>query len=295
MLTETAWAKINLYLEVRGIIEGGYHEIETVFHSISLADTITLESASDHQKGIRLVCDDPSVGCDEQNTALKAAKLFFKMTEHRISTDDQGLIIKIGKSIPPAAGLGGGSADAAAVIRGLNRLYGVGLTYKEMVQMGRAIGADVPFCVKGGAALGRGRGDDLEPVTPWDGVPVLVCKPPWPIRTKEAYDALDSRPRSIRRRGGCLAVVRALQERDIEGLGRAMYNAFEEWALDAHPQLAEYKRLVRDAGAVAAMMTGSGPAIIALFDSPEKAGRARNALEAKNVWVRLAFTSGEMV
>lgn len=293
MLTERAPAKINLYLEVFDKMDDGYHEIETVFHSISLSDTVTLRRGNVVGWGIRVTCDDPRVAGDDRNTAFKAADLFFRTMTHQIALEDHGLSIHIEKSIPSEAGLGGGSADAAAVIRGLNRLYGLSLDDDEMRLLGEKIGFDVPFCIKGGAARGRSRGEELERLTPWTGIPLLLCKPPVSIRTAEAYDALDHFTRAVRPRSDSLFVVKALHDRDLESLSRGMYNAFEGWAFECYKGLSEYKNLLLDLGARGVVMSGSGPTLVAIFGTAEAARNAKDALVGRDLWVQLAFTTGE--
>lgn len=251
MITVAAPAKINLTLSVEGVREDGYHLLSSVFQSVTLCDTVTLREAP----SLSLSLSDPSLPSDGRNTAYRAAEVFLRSLGRR-----GGASIRVEKRIPQRAGLGGGSADAAAVLVGLNALYGTRYSPERLREMGLQVGADVPFCLTGGTALVRGIGERITPLPPLPRCAIVIATPRFGVSTKEAYDAVDrARPAPLSQEGMC----RALAEGDLRGVGERLFNAFER-ALDL-PPIGELKRRMSAFFPLGCGMSGSGSAVFALF------------------------------
>lgn len=260
-------AKINFSLSVCGKRDDGYHLIDTVMHSVSLYDTVSIEKSDD----ISVVCGEV---LEEENIAYKAAKLFFEAVKI-----DGGCKIEIEKNIPLSAGLGGGSSDAAAVLLGLDKLYNTSLSYEELCGMALKLGADVPFFIKGGCMRSEGIGEILTPASPLKKGYILLAKADEKPSTGEMYRRLDAQDTVL---ADTVSVLAAIKENDLLKLSKYLYNAFETvW-----PQsLVKAALLKTDAIAVA--LTGSGPTWFAVFDDELKAINVKKALQAQNIpcWI----------
>lgn len=254
-----AYAKINLSLDVTGRREDGFHTLDTVMQTISLCDTVTLTSVQ--EPGISLRTNFRYLPVNEKNTAYRAAALFFE----QCGIANPGLQIEIQKRVPSRAGLGGGSADAAAVLRGLNELYDAGLSKETLLELGAKIGADVPFCIHGGACRCTGVGEVLSPVSPLPDCFLVLCKPPAGMSTPRAYALLDQSPSA--RTQGTPRLLEALESGDLRSIGKALSNRFDD-AMRLM-QVRKIKQIMRSAGAAGALMTGSGSAVFGLFASEE--------------------------
>ncbi len=271
MLTERAPAKLNLTLDIAGRRADGYHEIRTVMQTIDLCDEVTL--CPQPGGGLRLTLSDPSLPADGRNTAWKAAEYFLERT----GLSCPGLSIHVKKRIPQQAGLAGGSADAAAVLRGLNRLFAAGLSAQELRDIGGRVGADVPFCVEGGTVLATGIGEQLLPLPPLRDVWVVVAKPPVGVSTKAAYEAVDTasayltRPQETR-------MIETLSAGDTALVGALLCNVFEQ-AL-ALPEVAGLRRQLAPFSPLGCAMTGSGSAVFALFADEADAHACAAALSS---------------
>lgn len=252
MIEEKGYGKINLALAITGRRDDGYHNIDTIFQSVELCDTIQIEEAP----GLELTCSDASLPCDETNLAYRAFAALAPYSRKR-----RGARIHIDKHIPLAAGLAGGSADGAAVLRGLNRLWQLGLTAEELCRIGASIGADVPFCLLGGTMRGRGIGDVLEPLRPLPPWKVIILHPPVPVYTGRAYALFDACPplKTVL----VDAAAAAAEARDFQGLAEAMGNTFEELVMPDVPLIGECRRLLMSHG-LRPLMAGSGPTVFAL-------------------------------
>ncbi len=270
-LTKVAKAKINLGLDVLKERPDGYHELEMVMQSISLCDTLTLEKKK--TPGIRLdVQVSPELSSDaippgDDNLAFRAADLL--MREFSLK---EGLSICLEKKIPPAAGLGGGSADAAAVLLGVNELFDLKLTKEELMKRGLTLGADVPYCILGGTALAKGVGEKLTPLQKAPRAYVLLAKPPQSISTAYVYQHLRldrkmSRP-DIEQQ------IRSICKGDLKGMTDAMGNVLEQVSVPLAPVIGRIKERMKKLGALGAQMSGSGPTVFGLFDTEEKARTA---------------------
>lgn len=268
MVSVEANAKINLTLDILGVRPDGYHEVEMVMQSVGLFDTITLER---RPEGLSLRMDGADLPADETNLAWKAARLF--LDANRI---ESGVSVAVEKRIPIAAGLAGGSADAAGVLIGMNRLFGIGLSPGELCALGEKLGSDVPFCVQGGTMLATGRGEILRRLPALPQMFVVLAKPPMGVSTAWAYKAFDET--GAVRRPDTRAMLTALSEGNVAKIADGLANVLEEATMKAHPIIGDYKRLLVENGAAASLMSGSGPTVFGLAEARAEAERAAKAL-----------------
>lgn len=301
--TLTAPAKINLFLDITSHRPDGYHEISGVMQSISLCDTVTLEvteptgmyvcSMGAHTAGaetITLTCTNPDLPADSRNLAWRAAEAFFAATGRGC----KNLFIHIEKRIPAAAGMAGGSTDAAAVLTGLNELYNYPLTTDALCEVGLKLGADVPFCIKGGAMITEGIGEVLTPITPMPACELVVAYGGEGVSTPAAYKALDTLYGNFDPAAytpnteGLKALKTALWQGDLTVLCGSVFNLFESVVLPERPVARGIKETLLSAGAITAMMSGSGPSVFGIFPKGDgSAQRAKERLEAQGIpaWV----------
>lgn len=272
-----ALAKINLSLDILGRREDGYHEVRMVMQSVDLYDLVTLKK--EEEPGIRLSASYKYLPTDEHNIAFKAAKLLFDA--YRLPG---GISIDLNKRIPVSAGLAGGSTDAAAVLFGMNRLYGLGLTKEELMTFGLKLGADVPFCLLRGTALAEGIGERLTPLTPVRRTPVVLVKPPFSVSTRDVYEAYDGQTDVCH--PDTDALIDGLARHDLSTLSENMGNVLESVTVQKYPILSEIKSGFIKFGALNAMMSGSGPTVFGIFESENKAKYARDML--RNAYPRAA-------
>ena len=280
-LAESAFAKINLTLDVLQKRNDGYHDLQSVMQTISLCDD--LEIAVDTGKPWKLSCDAEGIPCDEKNLAWKAARVYFD----RIGKEPDGIEIRIRKRIPSEAGLAGGSADAAAVLRALNRGADAPLPINELCNLGAQVGSDVPFCVLGGTALAEGRGERLKKLPDAPEMHLVVCKPPLAFSTPELYRRLDSI--EIGKRPDTDAMLTALQNGSREDIAAQLCNVFEQ-TLSDYPEIEQIKAELSAHGALGAMMTGSGSAVFGIFRCPNCAKAAYEAMKDRCLHVFTAKT-----
>ena len=261
-----AYGKINLTLDVVGRRKDGYHLLDTVMQTISIWDALEIQHS--RQPGVHLQCNKDSLPTDSKNTAFRAAKFFL---EDR-GLENEGVYIFIKKHLPSRSGMGGGSADAAAVLRGLNEMYGTGLSADKLMELGAKVGADVPFCVVGGAARCTGVGADVEPIEPMPQCWLVVCKPPTGMSTPRAYSLLDQYPLSSTQ--ATPRMLEAMAAGNLKRIGKGLANRFDETIRMA--PVRALKRAMMDAGALGSMMTGSGSSVYGIFETEQ---RAREAME----------------
>lgn len=266
-----AYAKINLTLDVTGRREDGYHTLDTVMQSISVWDEVEIKKIT--KPGIRLFCNREYLPVDTKNTAFRAAQYFFQ----HCGITGQGLAINIRKYIPSRAGMGGGSADAAAVLHGLNQMFRANLDRNTLVELGAKVGADVPFCVVGATCRCRGIGEQVEPVSHIPDCWILLCKPPAGMSTPRAYALIDQFPLS--RAQSTEKMVGLLEAGDLRRIGEGLANRFDETM--KLQQVREIKRLMVACGAYGSSMTGSGSAVFGIFDSEATARACMQQLEGK--------------
>ena len=262
-----SFAKINLGIEVLGTRPDGYHDILTLFQSIDLADVLDISELPGGE--IALSGDDLEVPWDGTNLAHRAAALLKEETGCR-----KGARIAVAKSIPAGKGLGGGSSNAAAALRGLNVLWDLGLGREDLARLGGRLGADVPYFMEGGLCLGEGRGDRLTPLPDLSPASVLLAFPPFPVGTAGIYAAW--RP-SLTSEDKPSKISRFLENRDL-GL---LENRLEETIFRFHPQLEEYKTFFRSRGAAVSLVSGTGSAVFGLFAEKAPALEARRLLRER--------------
>ncbi len=266
-----AQGKINLSLDVLKRLENGYHSVEMVMLSVPLCDKVTLEVSEG--EGIELLCNKEGVPTDSKNTAYKSARLFLEETKLSAKVK-----ITLEKNIPAAAGMAGGSTDAAAVLKGLNDLFGKPLSEEKLLALCLKIGADVPFCLKGGCALSQGIGEVLTPIAPLTGAYLVIAKPDFEVSTKWVYESLDLS--KVTKHPDTKAVIDAIARGDLDALKASTANVLESVTEREYPVISEYKALLYEKGARASLMSGSGPTVFGIFNDKNKAEKGYNALKA---------------
>ena len=266
-----AYAKLNLSLDVLGKLPGGYHEMKMVMQTVSLSDNIRITL-----NGSGTVTARTNFGFlprDDRNIAVRAAHAFFDAA----GMAGQGVELHLKKRIPVGAGLGGGSTDAAAVLRGLNELTGAGLSAQALEELGGTLGSDVPFCVRGGTMLASGRGELLSPAPEMPECGIVICKPRFSIRTPELFARIDGRRSRIH--PDTEGLMAAMAAGDAEGMARRMYNVFEDVLPRNCSEIGTIKHALLDCGALGAMMTGTGSAVFGVFPDAPSADAAAAELK----------------
>ncbi len=267
--TNNAYAKINLSLDILGTLDNGYHSLRMVMQSISLFDIVTVKKI---ESGIKISSNLPYLPTNENNICYKAANDFFEYTNIK-----SGISIDISKRIPVGAGLGGGSSNAASVLKALNRLFETKLSLKELCDIGATIGADVPFCVLGGTRLAEGIGEKLSPLPKMPKYTILLVKPSFSLSTKAIYSLYDkceniTHPDTDK-------LICGLRNNSIYEICEGMGNVLEQTVISEYPVIQEIKDELLNLGAINAQMSGSGPTVFGIFDSFEEANIAK-----KNLW-----------
>jgi 4-diphosphocytidyl-2-C-methyl-D-erythritol kinase len=273
-------AKVNLYLEILGIREDGYHELAMILQSIDLADEIEVRSLSEGK--IIVSCDHPQVPTDNSNIAYKAGELMTKEFPQAFAKYG-GVEIKIEKRIPVAAGLAGGSTNAAAVLVAVDLLWELGLTQSEIEELGGRLGSDVPFCVAGGTVIGTGRGEQLSPLPSLDNIYIVLGKyrslgvsTPWAYKSyREKYsdryikdrESLASRAAAVH----SVSIVKAVLGKEAKEIAVKMHNDLEKVVLPEYPQVLELREEFAKYDVLGVMMSGSGPSVFAICESHQKA------------------------
>ena len=262
-LYEGAYAKVNLTLDVLGKREDGYHDLQTIMQTVSIRDDIEIDVGTG--KPWKLVCDKEGIPCDERNLAWKAAKLYCDA----MNKDPDGLEIRITKRIPSGAGMGGGSADAAAVLRALNNHYGNPLSIGALAELGAQVGSDVPFCVICGTAMCEGRGERIRKLPDMPDCVMVVVKPEFSVSTPVLYKKLDEV--TIANRPDNRAMESAILAGDLEKVAHGLCNVFDPVVTADHLELNYIKSIFHQYGAVGYQMTGSGSACFAIVSEFEVA------------------------
>lgn len=267
-----AYAKINLFLDIVSLRENGYHNILSIMQRIDLHDTVTVSYTPNEQKSITLSCDRADIPCGRENLAYKAADLF--PINGKIS-------IHIEKRIPMSAGLAGGSADAAATLVALNAMCENSLSTNELCDLGAKLGADVPFCIKGGACLVEGIGEIMTPIPSMPKYPLVIAKKGDGMSTPAAYRALDikyDRFVSYKPHSELCDVIRTQECSNAKSFSAGLYNIFESVVETERPFVTELKNAMLACGATGAMMSGSGTSVFGIFNIDEDARKAERAL-----------------
>lgn len=269
-----AFAKINLGLDILGKRDDGYHDVRMIMQTIQMYDV--LEIRKSEKPGISLTTNFPFVPCDERNLVYKAAKLL--MDEFHI---EEGISVKLDKFIPVSAGMAGGSTDAAAALVGVNRLFNLRLSEKELMERGVKIGADVPYCIMRGTALAEGIGEKLTWVPQMPQCWILIGKPGVNVSTKMAYESM--RLDEVKEHPDIDGMLKALKNEDLYGVVSRMKNVFEPGIIARYPVIQEIKNLMEGHGALKALMSGSGPTVFGVFDDEEKLKEAAAALRESDL------------
>lgn len=286
-------AKVNLYLRIVGKRPDGYHELETVMVPLDFGDQITFQPCA---SGITLVCDDPRLPTDDTNLALRAAKLLAQTFGIA-----KGVKIVLQKRTPLAAGLGGGSSNAATVLLGLNHLWDVNAPLDKLAPLAASMGSDINFFLAASTALCHGRGEQVTPIPCKLSAAILLVNPGFGISTKWAYESLSRQSRDMAKaaiESGLTAkapavslLTRALAEDDLTGVGRALFNSLEAPSIGKFPVLELIKNTMRGCGAAGALMSGSGATVFGLFAEAKAAARAAKKVRAEfgpSMWTQVA-------
>ena len=271
-ITEYAYAKLNISLDVLAKREDGYHDMCMVMESVKLCDDVVI-SVCEGTGHVSVKTDKAYLPNDSRNIAWKAADLFLK--EKGLAGYD--VSISIQKRVPVCVGMAGGSSDGAAVLRGLNTLFKTGCTAKELRDMGSQLGSDIPYCIEGGTALAEGRGEILSPLKALPRCYVTICKPEFSVSTPELFKKLDSV--KVRLHPDTDGILKALEAGDLKGVCHRMYNVFESAGLSGYGEIQAIKDKLYDCGALGAVMTGTGSAVYGIFDTERNAKNAYEALK----------------
>ncbi len=281
-----AHAKINLGLDVVRKREDGYHEVRMIMQMIGLYDELELTVTD--VPGITIVTNREDLPTDESNLVYKAAKLL--MDEFSVK---QGLRIQLEKHIPMAAGMAGGSTDAAATMMGVNVLFELGLSKKDLMERAVKIGADVPYCIMGGTALAEGIGEVLSELPPMPKCQILIAKPPVDVPTKFVYGNL--RANELESHPDIDTMIQYLKDENLADMCKIMGNVLETVTISAYPVINEIKKIMMDCGADGSMMSGSGPTVFGIFTDAESAEKAEKAVKdsglAKDICLTVPYNN----
>lgn len=264
-----ALGKINLGLDVLGRRENGYHDVRMVMQTVYLYDRIIMKKSK--TPGIRLETNLYYLPVNENNLAYQAAQML--MDEFPM---EEGVSIQLDKHIPVAAGMAGGSSNAAAVLFGMNRMFSLGLSQKELMERGVKLGADVPYCIMRGTVLAEGIGEILTPLSPMPKCYVLIAKPAISVSTKMVYEKLDSH--EIEDHPDIDGILAGLKAGDLKKVAGSMGNVLERVTVDAYPVIDQIKKMMIKEGALNAMMSGSGPTVFGIFEEKATARKAADAI-----------------
>ena len=270
-------AKVNLFLDITGRLQNGYHTLNTVMQQISLADSV--EITAEQGDGCVIQCSNSAIPCDERNIAFKACKMFMGVVGEKAK-----ITVAIHKRIPVEAGLGGSSTDGAAVLRGLNILYGRPLSLQQLCEIGASLGADVPFCLTGGTAICTGIGDKCKRIPTPENLFFVIIKPDFANNTSKAYRLYDQKPLPVNQ--DFADFVSLLEKGERDTLAGKMYNVFQRLYSDGRVEKIAMDLL--EAGAKGACMSGSGSAVFGVFDSEKAAELAAEKLSYNNKYTAKA-------
>lgn len=265
-------AKINLALDVLGERPNGYHDVKMIMQSVDLYDELNIEKTGD--SSIIITCENNELECNESNLIYKAAKRIMEYVGR-----EDGVRIELTKNIPIAAGMAGGSTDAAATLVGLNQLFNYGLSNEELREIGVKLGADIPFCIEGGTYLSEGIGEILTPIDPAPDCYLVIAKPDISVSTKFVYDNLTLDEHTPH--PDVDAMLDAIKAGNLMDVCSNLGNILELVTVDAYPVIADIKRILLEEGAINSLMSGSGPTVFGIFDSKDKAEKALEVLHKK--------------
>ena len=287
ILSERAFAKLNLCLDVTEKLLDGYHGVRGIMQSTDFCDEVSLEPG---EKGWTVLSDLSYLPTGDNNLAARAALRFRQET----GLGPEGGRITLTKRIPVCGGYGGGSSDAAAVLRILNRACGNPLTWEELELLSRPLGADVPFCIRGGTALAEGKGEVLTPLPDFAGRALVLCRPDFSCSTPQLFKALDRL--KLRIRPDVTGMEKAVREGDTDGVARRLFNVFEEALPKKQSDTVwEIRDALLEAGALGAAMTGSGSGVFGIFSGEGEAKAAAEALRSQGIRCEAALTGARLV
>ena len=275
-----AYAKINLGLDVVRRLENGYHEVRMIMQTVGICDVLTLEKS---EEGIRVSTDSGELPTDENNLIYKAAKLMMDQYDIR-----QGVHIHLEKHIPIAAGMAGGSTDAAGTFIGMNELFECGASEEDLRNLGVKVGADVPYCIMGGTALAEGIGEVLTKLPAAPQCYLLVAKPDINVSTKYVYEHLDAE--GVRHHPDIDGMIKAISEQNLSGVVERLENVLENVTVKKYPVIQEIKDAMLEAGALGSLMSGSGPTVFGIFTEEKTAEEALQVLASKQLAKQLFVT-----
>lgn len=270
-MKDKAYAKINISLDVVGKREDGYHLLKMIMQNIDLYDEITINKI---KEGIKIKCNKPFVPTDERNLAYKAAKLFIDTYDIK-----GGVFIDIVKNIPVSAGLAGGSTDCAAVLKIMNKMFNVNVSEEELIALGVKLGADVPYCIKGGTALCEGIGEKFTELKGFKDKILILVKPPFAVSTKEVYKSFNLD--KVRIHPETEEIIYAMDNDNLIFVANNMKNLLENVTIRRNREIIEIKNSLKKAGAIGAMMSGSGPSTFGFFDDMLKAQRCYDEMKKR--------------
>lgn len=276
-----AYAKINLGLDVIGKLENGYHEVRMVMQTVGIYDELRFTKC---EKGIFLSSDCEELPLNEDNLIYKAARIMLE--EYHIPS---GVHIQLKKTIPIAAGMAGGSSDAAATFKGINRLFDLDASLEDLMRLGVRVGADVPYCILGGTALAEGIGDRITSLNPAPECFVLVAKPDIQVSTRYVYENLDME--GIKEHPDIDGMVEAIWEESFQGMLDRMGNVLEDVTARQYPIVERIKKRMRDLGALNSLMSGSGPTVFGIFVNERIAREAFESLKAEGLAPQVFLTT----
>ena len=264
--------------------EDGYHEVKMIMQTIGLHDDLEIRKTK--TPGIQVKTNLYYLPTNENNLVYKAAKLL--MDEFQIQ---DGVSIQLKKRIPVAAGMAGGSSDGAAVLWGINQMYGLGLSMQALMERGVRLGADVPYCIQRGTALAEGIGEKLSVLPPMPKCTILIAKPGISVSTKFVYENLHANDLKPEQHPDVDSMIEAMRQKDLGLLCSRMGNVLETVTIPAYPVINEIKRTMMDNGAIGSMMSGSGPTVFGIFDSPVAAKQAMKAVRAAKLAKQICLTT----
>ena len=280
-LTRKAYAKINLGLDILRRREDGYHEVKMIMQTVDIYDVLTFVKAP--ADVFRLSVDSAQIPDDDNNLVLKAARLLFAT-----AGIDAGVEVTLQKNIPVAAGMAGGSTDAAATLIGLNALYDLRFTTEQLQEIGVKLGADIPYCIMGGTALSQGIGEILRPLPAPPRAHLVIAKPDLMISTKYVYENLHAN--SLKVHPNIDGMIEALSNQDLTKMCSLMGNVLETVTEKENPIITQIKDLMKEQGATGALMSGSGPTVFSIFTEEEKARSCFQKIQEENLAKQLFLT-----
>ncbi len=269
-----AYAKVNIGLDVVRRLENGYHQVRMIMQTLSLHDTLIIEKCQ--ETGIDVTTDTEELGCPKENLVYKAAAMMFEEYELQ-----GGIKIHLQKRIPIAAGMAGGSTDAAAVFRGINQMYQLKLSTEELMELGVKLGADIPYCIVGGTYLSEGIGELLTPAPSMPECYILVAKPSIGVSTRWVYENLHAN--QLTDHPDIDGMLQAMKEDNLEGLVIRMDNVLERVTIPKYPVINKIKQMMENCGALRAMMSGSGPTVFGVFKSKVDMQLAYNKMKSAGI------------